>query len=235
MTASLALALLLVLTPGQAAPPSGDTVLARAARSLEGVQDYTATLDVVVSMERMSVPPMRATVYFKRPNKLHVAADGFALIPREGLGAGVADWPQRYTGGEVTMDTVGERPVYRVAVTARSDRTQFRRGFLFVHRERWTTERIVLQSSEGRSMTATLTYDRVEGHWLPRLITVAFAAVAADTTEPLPGQAPLPVPRRTPRTGTVDIRCSDYRVNTGLPDELFEERPESDSARPPGR
>jgi outer membrane lipoprotein-sorting protein len=47
------------------------------------VEDYTATLKVTVDMERMQIPEMFATIYFKQPDKFHIEAKNFAMVPRE--------------------------------------------------------------------------------------------------------------------------------------------------------
>ena len=51
-------------------------------------------------------------------------------------------------------------------------------------------------------------------------MTAAFSLGPADSTEPDLPANPMRMPQK-PRNGTVTVRYSNYRLNTGLSDDIF--------------
>ena len=203
---------------------SGEAVLRNVDARLAPVHDYTVTLDVVADIERLNVPPMHATMDFKQPDKIHLDAEGFALLPREGLQPEIGKLLSRYNVAETGSDTLGGVPVRRVTLQAKSERGFPRMLSVYVDPRRWTTERIVTKGSADRVATITFSYIQVDGVWLPGEMTAAFSIAQADSLEGDLPAAPMR-PQQMPRKGTVTVRFSEYRLNTGLNDEIFTKDP----------
>lgn len=216
------LAVMLVVGPLQQ-DTAGARILANVDAVMSGVEDFTVRLNVVANIERLSVPPMEVTMFYKRPDKIHFDAKGFALIPKEGIGATLGKLAERFTAREAVWDTLHGRSVYRLVLEPRSEKAKVRTMTLYVDPVRWTAERAVSASTDGRSITATFTYASFDNFWLPTALTVTFVAPSSGGPEPdLFGSEQSPAPRRQmPRSGTVEIRYSDYRINTGLAEEIF--------------
>lgn len=231
----LVLSLLLVgaLPPGAraGAPPDtgGAAILDRIAVQFASVQDYVVTLDVTTNIERMSVPPMKATMYFKKPDKVHFDAKGFAILPREGLSLNPSLLPERFLVDAVAQDTLAGKRVLRLTLRPRSDQARTRRVILYADPLRWTAEKFATAGIDGRTMTATFTHALVDNHWLPSNLFVEFSA-ASDTAEVPQWEQSVPGAsgRRPFRGGTIEVKYSDYRVNTGLDDAVFEPLPGQD-------
>ncbi len=219
-----ALSVAAAVAVGRGGDPSGEEVLRNIDARLAPVHDYTVTLDVVADVERLNVPPMHATMYFKQPDKIHIDAEGFALLPREGLQPEIGKLLSRYSVAETAGDTLGGVPVRRVTLQAKSERGFPRSLSVYVDPHRWTTERIVTRGSADRVATITFTYVQVEGVWLPGGMTAAFSLAPADSLEGDLPAAPMR-PQQKPRKGTVTVRFSDYRLNTGLSDDIFAKEP----------
>lgn len=207
--------------------PSGADILKHVEAQVAGVKDYTVTLDVVADIEHLKVPPMHATLYYKQPDKVHVASKGFAMIPRESMGMQFSKLSERYVVDSVAADRKASPVIYRVVMRPRDERSVVRKVWMFVHGERWTPERIEIPQSGGNTMRATFTYEHVQSVWLPTTLTVTFTVTASDTTGAVPanpfGSGPATrMPQRGPgRSGTITVKYSDYKVNTGLGDEVF--------------
>lgn len=200
--------------------PSGETILRNVESRLAAVHDYTVTLDIVADIERLNVPPMHVTMYFKQPDRVHLDAEGFAMLPREGLQPNVGKLLARYTVTRVDRDTLDGVQVQRVSLQARSDRNAARSLAVYVNTGRWTTERIVTTGAGDRLATISFTYENIQGVWLTGGMTAAFSLAPADTTESDLPAGPLRAGQK-PRNGTVTVRYSNYRLNTGLSDDIF--------------
>lgn len=223
--ATIAVALLAGFRPGD---PSGVDILRRIETQVGGVQDYTVTLDVVADIERLKVPPMHAVLYFKRPDKVHIASKNFAMLPRESMGMQFSKLNERYVVDSVLSDRKDKPVVYRLVLHPKDERSAIRKVRMQVHGERWTPERIEIPQADGRAMIAAFTYTNVSGYWLPSELVVHFETGTVDSMAQAPAnpfggaeQSGRGQMRGGGRAGTVTVRYSGYQVNTGLRDDVF--------------
>jgi len=210
---------------------TGEEILRRAESVLSGVKDYTVTIDVILDLERLKVPPMHATMYYKQPDKIHFASEGFALLPREGVAFSVKDLASKYSVEAVGKDTVDGQEEYQLTLVPKGDRTRFRRLSLDIRPERWTADKLTASLPDGRTLTALFQQELNGGYWLPSKVVVSFTSAPRDSTDE--GMAEQMGPARSrpvPRNGTITITYSDYRINTGLSDDIF--RPKNASHPP---
>ncbi len=208
--------------------PAGGEVLARIAKGTAGIQDYTVNLTVDVDMERIRIPRARATMYFKKPDKVHFDSPNIALIPREGMAFNSAAVLEQYTAETEGMDTVNGLKVLKLQLAAKESTARLRQLFAWVDPETWTVTRIQTIPYEGRLLTLDFVYGvQEENFTLPALLTARFDVFAESGARTLarPPTAPdTPLDQmqsRTPRSGSISIQYSNYRINTGLSDDIF--------------
>jgi outer membrane lipoprotein-sorting protein len=220
------IAWMVLVAPAQR-EPTADEILSKVDGLLAGINDLTVSLDIVAEMDRLSVPPMKARFYFKQPDKMHFTSEGFAIIPREGLGLALGRLRERFAGKGVEPDTAAGKAAVRVYLEPRRERSPVKQMFVVVDAERWTTERFSATTADGRILNATIVHQRLDGRWLPATMVIHFQSLRPDS-----GDAPLwdsdtsPAPRRADlRNGTVTIQFSGYHINGGLSDDLFTKPP----------
>jgi hypothetical protein len=218
-----ALLLFLSLCAGgvRADEPSADDVLRRVEENFRGVRDYTAQVEVRVDLERLKVPRMEAVLYFKEPDRVHVASRGFAMLPREAMEFSPAHLRERYEAEGMEKTGSGDTLLYELTLRPRADRTKLRRALLRVAARTWLPDRLTVPMFDGRTVTARLAYTKASGFWVPLSVDVQFMSTAADTAVAAPMPDAPPLRGGAPRRGSISIRYSDHRVNTGLPDSLF--------------
>ena len=205
--------------------PSGDQILQKIEDGFIGLNDYTVDLDVTVDLERLKVPPMHVTMYFKKPDKVHFSSDGFALLPREGVALSTQRLRSRYSIEAVRKDTLNGESVQVLTLKSKADKSKLHEILLYVSPEHWTPTRFVSPLSDGRTMTASFEYRSIDRHWLPSLLLVEFASGPSDTIDYTVVQQMSPARRSQPaRNGTITIRYSNYRLNEGLSDEIFDRK-----------
>lgn len=211
----LALGLLLTVAPAGAAPLTGEQVLRRALDLRAGVQDYTAEVRVTVDMPGITVPQRLATVYFKRPDKLHIESKGVVMIPRQALlmgnlGSEMVAESQVLLAGTQTQNGA---PVYFLKIIPSGRRASSDRVLLWVRGDRYTVERLELHTGGQRQVAVSWEHRLVAGkYWLPRRL------VARVPSRPRGKEA-----ASEPREGTVTVEFRQIKVNTGLSDKLFPE------------
>jgi len=51
--------------------------------SYKELRDYTVDMEAIIEMQGVSVPEMKAKIYYKRPNKVSIRSDDFILLPKK--------------------------------------------------------------------------------------------------------------------------------------------------------
>lgn len=206
----LVVAGLLAAMPGPAQALTAMETVKQALRATQAVEDYTAEVSVTVDAPNLQIPRRTATVYFKRPDKVHVESEGLTILPRDALLMGnLAEHIEKYTSASFNgSGTVDGRPVECVKLAPLQPGEGSGRVLTWID-----SERHLLLKSEiwrgGRSMlTVRFEWTRVDGQWMPRRIVTSVAAGAMSGDD---------------EGGRIELQFSDYRINRGLPDSLFDE------------
>ena len=221
---SVLLAVMLLAGPARTGEDArGRAVLDSVINVLGRAQDYTVRLEIVVDIERMSVPPMEATLYYKYPDRVHIEADGVAIIPREVLPVAISAIPDRFLVEDSRRDTLRGMEILRLGLEPREATTRTRRLSLAVDPGKWLPVQLATSTVDGRAITADFEFAAEDGFWLPAEVLIRFDAASEDTSDRPSWEQTPPSGRtqRMARRGTVRIVYREYRVNTGLPDELF--------------
>lgn len=203
-------------------------------RTVEDVKDYTVELQAEVNMERMRIPKMMATMYFKRPDKIDFKSESFVILPREGIALDPALLRARYDATLIGEEQIGEMKTHKLQLAAKETKTRLRQMFLWVDPSNWTIIKMETIPYQGRVLTALFTYALQEGkYWLPQALKISFEASGRDTTtrrtEPDVASSPsLEEMQRPPRSGNITVSYSNYKVNVGLTDEFFKKKDRPD-------
>ncbi len=213
-----------VASPQSKSPalPDAETILRNVEGQYAGINDYTVSLEISVNVERLKVPPSKVTMYFKQPDKVHFDATGFAMVPKQAVAFNFERLRETYDADRnVVRDTVDGRTEYRLTLMPKKDKTRLRRVLLYVDPERWTPDSLRIPSLDGRVMAAGIKNQQVGTRWLPEEITVTFGTASDSSVvnvieEVAPGRRQPPA-----RGGSATIRYSDYKINTGLSDDIF--------------
>jgi outer membrane lipoprotein-sorting protein len=190
------------------------------------VKDYSAVLTASVQMERLKIPEMKVKVYFKQPDKIHVESKGFSMLPRDGIFLNPSQLLNKFTAELVSTEKTDGGPVYIIQLTPRADQQKNGRNRppvaskIRVDGKRWLVTKFESTTQGGGSITVEFKHGLVNGtYWLPEQITAVFdVPQRKDESQDEPGSRRQALPRK----GTISMTYSDYQVNTGLPDELFE-------------
>jgi hypothetical protein len=205
-------------------PAGGEAILRRVDDGLRAVGDYTAELEITADLEGVSIPPARVRMSFKYPDRTRFDAEGFAIVPREALDLTPATLLDRFAVQEVSRDTLGGDPAYRLLVRGIPGRTRATLAEILVHAGRWTIDRITASLPGRRIVEARFLQERIDGHWLPRRLTVRFSAPSggqAESAAPGPEKPGAGLSSPSPGGGTVAVQYGSYRLHAGLPDSLF--------------
>jgi len=210
--------------------PSAKEVMSNVAKTYEAVDDFVVTLEGEVHMERLEMPKTTVTMYYKKPAKTHFSSAGFAMLPREGMMLNPAQLQDRYDATLQGEETADGAKRYKLQLAAKDPQARVRQMYVWVDPSNWTIVKTESVPYEGRNLTFEFKYGLQQGkYWLPVSMKATFgaAAPAPDRSGSDLSQTPaaaLEEMQRAPRSGTVEITYSNYRVNVNLPDGIFEEK-----------
>jgi outer membrane lipoprotein-sorting protein len=203
-----------VVALGLASVMSADALTAmemveRSLATTEVVDDYTATLEVSVEAPNVNIARRTVKVYYKRPDRVHIESDGLAIIPRDALLLGnLAKHIKDYTTASFVGDgEISGRAVRCVKLSPREPGPGSGRVLLWIDTEHYLLLKSEIWRGERRQLAARFHYTQVSGYWMPRYIITDVARGAL-----------------TNRGGGahIQLQFTNYRVNTGLPDSIFE-------------
>jgi len=220
----LAILLLFVGMPRACfAQPASDawTLLTNLQRKYDDIKDYSVDIIAVLNVPGLSVPEMYARLYYRQPDKVHIESDGFAMLPRDAI----MFHPSMFDRDDYDAIRQGSRNIRStecevITLLAKSDTVRVQRASLFIDPVRARLLRLELDPLQASSASADFTWIRVAGSFdLPKTIDIRM-------------KSHLKLRRRDTRRGTsqrdedqhatVRLTYSNYRVNQGIPDEVFE-------------
>ncbi len=241
----LPFALLLLLFPittasGQERPeaksrPDPRQVFAELLKPYRNLNDYTVKIRAKADMPTMRIPDFTATLYFKKPDRFHIETRSFAPLPRSsGLfnpfqfdpGKNLIDYQRTESLGGVQAD------LYRVE--PRDRKSPVRHFTVWIGGSPARILQVESLSIRGTRGLVKLSYRSVEKgaeKWLlPDAVHVHLSFPEGETGPDAWSQTMRDNPisggmRRLDEVsgeGDLDLAYSDWQVNTGLDDRLFD-------------
>jgi len=219
--------LILMLTAGalttgsvSAKPLTAQEIVRRAADEYDRVQDYMVDAKVAVSSPNVHVPEMNVKIYYKKPDKLHVESkDGFAALPKDGIVIGnplremLKNSELNLSGSEKALG----RDCHLIKVTYRKD-DRTTRARVWIDKERWVVVQMAVDPESGPSLRLNMWYARVGGkYWMPSKsqAVVEFPTISGERVQKV---------SKPSKPSTITVQFSNYKINTGLSDKIFQKK-----------
>ena len=210
-----------------------DEILDNVIKALEMVEDYLVDVNIKVDVAFLKVPEANAKIYFKQPDKVHMESEGFALLPKQGmnfspLGFLKTDYTALYDK-EVELNGTNVSVLKVIPLDERSD------VILSTFWIDQATNRIMKVESSRRpsgTFSIDLTYRKDKPDFLlPATMVFTFAIEDIRFPTGITGDSNSESNNENEKedkdkTGKVYINYSNYKINQGLPDDLFEDEKE---------
>jgi hypothetical protein len=208
-----------------------EAILNKVKAEFSKIEDYTVDLKVKVDVDFLKMPDREAKIYYKRPDKIHIQSEGFAMLPKEGLNfSPLSLLNSNYTSFYVREDTLNRIVTSVIKVIPLDGRSDVILSTLWVDIKR----DLILKVESSRKPEGTFTIDMdylktEKGFWLPSSLVFTFSIDRSilprkfnfDTDSDL--KKAMEDSTKV-QTGKVFIDYSNYKVNTGLSDEIFTQK-----------
>ncbi|MDP1678308.1 MAG: outer membrane lipoprotein-sorting protein [Bacteroidota bacterium] len=201
---------------------TAEKILLKVKANFDVVKDYSAMLTGKVNMERLKVPQMSVKLYFKQPNKFKTESKGTSFIPKNILDLNPGDLLTKFDPSLMGKENVDGKTLYKIRLVTKPEKgKQIRESFIWVDESRWTITKLEAFPMEGRKIEVLIESTVIEGKYvLPSKISAKFDF--EQNTDSLAEK--IYSPNRMPKKGMVELIYSDYQVNKGLSDEIFEKK-----------
>lgn len=190
-------------------------------KKYSGLKDYTVEVNVHFDIEALKAPDMQAKLYFKSPDKIKVDSKRLFFFPKEGGFFNPFQFKKSNFDAKLLerLTYEGRKAVKLKLLPVGAD-TFSKTSVLTIDIERNVIREMKILPSEGREITAGIEYGFFDGFDLPVRISLQL-----DLPPSEPGGAKeFQLGHGGKRvSGKVEITYSNYKVNSGLSDEIFKE------------
>ena len=208
-----------------------EAILNKVKAEFSKIEDYTVDVKVKVDVDFLKMPDREAKIYYKQPDKIHIQSEGFAMLPKEGLNfSPLSLLNSNFTSFYVREDTLNRIVTSVIKVIPLDGRSDVILSTLWVDIKR----DLILKVESSRKPEGTFTIDMdylktEKGFWLPSSLVFTFSIDRSilprkfnfDTDSDL--KKAMEDSTKV-QTGKVFIDYSNYKVNTGLSDEIFTQK-----------
>lgn len=200
-----------------------------AARTLDALQkkysslkDYTVDINVHFDIEGFKAPDMQAKLYCKPPDRMKIESKRIFFLPKEG---GTFN-PSMFNREDFEVKFLERlmfegRNAIKLKLTPKKKKWNGQDFILTVDTDRNLIREMNISSFEGREVKALIEYGHFSDFDLPTRIELHLDVPFSESKEIRDfGQSAQPAKRIT---GRAEITYSNYKVNIGLSDKIFNE------------
>jgi len=210
-------------------PKDPDVILERVKKEFEKIDDYQVDVKIKVDVNFLKMPDREATIYYKKPDKFHIDSENFAMLPKSGLNFtpfGFLNY--KYSSFYVKEDTINGILTSVIKVIPLELDVDVILSIFWID----TNRNIILKVESSRKPQGTYTIDfnylkTERGFCLPSSMVFSFAIESGL----YPGKGKKEKQNNEPKndsndkeTGKVYLTYSNYKVNIGLPDSIFNDK-----------
>ena len=207
-----------------------EAILEKVKLEFEKIEDYQVDVKIKVDVDFLKMPDREATIFYKRPDKFHIDSENFAMLPKSGLNFSPLGFLNyKYTAFYEREDTVNETLTSVIKVIPLEGKADVILSTFWVD----TKRNLILKVESSRKPQGTFIIDleylkTSEGFWLPSSLVFSFTVdrslLPSRFTEPDDSKSNgKSKDSEKEETGKVYLDYSNYKVNIGLSDELFDE------------
>ena len=205
-----------------------DLILKNVKQEFSTVKDYVADIKIKVDVKVLKVPETRAKIYFKQPDKIHIESEGFAMIPRKGLDFSPSSLlKDKYSAFYQKEDFVDGIKTAVVKVIPLEDNSNIILSTLWIDQAKNVIRKIESTTKTNGTFTIILSYNSYNKFPLPDSMTFQFDMSRVDL---VPNEFNDRIEKKNNKktlaglVGKVYIIYSNYIVNKGISDSIFEEK-----------
>ncbi len=206
-----------------------DVILNNLKEAALKINDYVVDVNIKVDVDFLKVPDAAARIYFKQPDRIHFESESFALLPKDGLNFSPASLLKgNYTAFYEKEDEVDGHKTSVIKVIPLGETDNVILSTLWVDQSKNVLRRIESTTKVNGTFLIELNYPDIKSEIiLPSEMIFTFNVDKLNLPRTITGEIE-PDKKQKPgsslTTGKVMITYSNYKVNRGIPDSVFEKK-----------
>ncbi len=199
-----------------------DVIINNVKQAFNKVKDYTVNVDIKVDVSFLKVPEMKAKLYFKQPDKMHIESSSFALLPKDGLYTSPMSFLKNdYTAIFARDEVFNGINTSVIKIIPLNDKGDLILTTLWIDQSKSEIVKVESTTKVNGTFTLILHYGSNK-YPLPDSMEFAFNTEKIKMPQ-LPSDQANNGKKNNSRmvSGKVFISYSNYEVNKGIPDSVF--------------
>lgn len=193
------------------------------------VKDYVVDVNIKTNIAFIKIPLVKAKLYYKQPDQLHIESKGIAILPRQGvdqLFKTLAN-PKSYTAMVQGTDKIGSINVTMLNIIPVEDTSDLILGKLWIDTERSLILKSQLTTRTNGTILVEYAFGKQADFALPDQLTFTIdtkkfkipKAVAADLNNY--NTTPSTTEQKKASKGKIFMNFSNYLINKGIDEKVF--------------
>ncbi len=218
----------LVFLYGTLSAQNSTPLLESVRHKLNRVNDYTVDMRIKINVNFLKMKDTRARLYFKKPDKIKLEARGFALVPRASFNFSPLRLLQKKFLTVYVKDSLDNAVIKLIPPAENEDIIL---ATLWIDRRDTLISKIEVATRKNGLFQVLYTYGKEKKYGLPQSSRFFFNVKKT-------GFHHFPVPEDNNTSGgkkqaknivgNVTIFYSNYKINTGLKDAVFQDETEEE-------
>lgn len=201
-----------------------DLIIKNTKSTFSVVKDYSVDATVKIEANFIKVPEMNVKIFFKQPDKVHIQSKEFAMLPKTGLNYSPSSlFYGKYSSFYVKDDTVDGEKTYVVKIIPLEDNGDVILTTLWIDKSKFVIRKIESSTKTNGTFTILLNYDFLANKY-PLPVSMKFSFdVSRMNMIPRGEEYRRDTVKQTSKNimGNVIVTYSNYKVNKGIPDQIF--------------
>jgi len=225
--------LLLYSVTGFSQSKDPDEILDSVIKAFEEIEDYVVNVNIKVDVTFLKIPNANAKIYFKQPDKVHMESEGFALLPKQGMNFSPLGFLKTdYTALYDKESELNGTDVSIVKIIPLDERSDVILSTFWIDQSKNRIMKVESSRRPSGTFSIDLSYpeDRPD-FLLPASMVFTFAIGEMHFPTGITGDSDSEnnnenEKEEKDKSGKVYINYSNYKINQGLSDDLFESKKE---------
>ncbi len=203
-----------------------DKIIAEVVNEFNKVQDYSVDVRIKLDVSFIKAPDTEAKIYFKQPDKVNFVSEKFAMVPKEGLDfSPVGLLKKNYTSIYVKEEVLNGIMHSVIKIIPLEDRGDVILSTLWIDNSRKVISKVESSTKTSGTFLMELIYDRNFKYPLPSKMIFTFKF-----KDGMRGRRNIDPDESSKKekeeevTGKVYLNYSNYQVNKGIDDSMFEKK-----------
>lgn len=200
-------------------------------KKMTSAKTYTSEMNIKVDVAFLKAPEAKAKIWFKAPDKTHIEAPGFAMIPKQGADLSASTLLSKpYASVDAGTEMFQGVQMRKIKVLPADESLDIAVATIYVDTTLMIPRKVVTTSRKGGTVVAELVYTDLQARefCLPSYVKLMMEIGAFELPKTMTGD--FDAPKKDPKkskdgktTATVEIWYVNYKLNVPISDAIFKQ------------